>query len=245
MPVTLARDGQNIVLGLRELDGLWRAFQLKGQDLVYTNLVAAVCDRPRCPRPFMDKTHTVDSNPGGAPVVHACPGALRRQLRSRGGLSEHRARDPGGSPGVAIRRCERCHIDKHFHWHVGSLGKSSPDPHGCNASLSWPFLEGCIMSQGRKTQIRILLSEENRSELESWQRSTSISAGLARRARVVLMLAAGTPVSQTARVVGIERRHVYKWARRFLDAGLSGLGDLPRGRRPSRRLDLTMGLEAT
>ena len=42
MPVTLARNGQNIVLGMRELDGLWRAFQLKGQDLVYTNLVAAV-----------------------------------------------------------------------------------------------------------------------------------------------------------------------------------------------------------
>ena len=34
IPVTLARDGQDIVLGLQQLDGLWRAFQLKGQDLV-------------------------------------------------------------------------------------------------------------------------------------------------------------------------------------------------------------------
>ena len=100
------------------------------------------------------------------------------------------------------------------------------------------------MSQGRKTQLRILLTEENRSELESWQRSTSISAGLARRARVVLLLATGTSVSQTARVVGIERRHVYKWARRFLDDGLNGLWDRPRGRTPSQSRERTTGLEA-
>ena len=98
------------------------------------------------------------------------------------------------------------------------------------------------MSQGRKTRMRVSLTEENRSELESWQRSTSISAGLARRARVVLLLATGTSVSQTARVVGIERRHVYKWARRFLDAGLSGLCDRPRGRTPSQSLERTTGL---
>ena len=100
------------------------------------------------------------------------------------------------------------------------------------------------MSQGRKTQIRIFLTEENRSELEAWQRSTSIPAGLARRARVVLMLASGSPVSQTARIVGIERRHVYKWVRRFLDEGPNGLCDRRGGRTPSQSRERTTGLEA-
>lgn len=87
------------------------------------------------------------------------------------------------------------------------------------------------MAQGRKTQIRVVLMKEIRRELESWQRSSTISAGLARRGRIILLLADRTAISEVSRLVGIERRHVYKWVQRFLSHGLDGLCDQRRGSR--------------
>ena len=60
------------------------------------------------------------------------------------------------------------------------------------------------MAQGRKTQIRVVLMKEIRRELESWQRSSTISAGLARRGRIILLLADRTAISEVSRLVGIE-----------------------------------------
>jgi hypothetical protein len=46
-------------------------------------------------------------------------------------------------------------------------------------------------------------------------------------------MADGVPISHIAATVGISRRFVYKWAQRFLQTRLEGLGDKPgRGRRP-------------
>jgi len=81
------------------------------------------------------------------------------------------------------------------------------------------------MARGRRTSITITLAPENLRQLEAWNRSTAIPAGLARRARLILLLAQGTSVSDTARTIGIERRHVYKWANRFLCDGIAGLRD--------------------
>ena len=90
------------------------------------------------------------------------------------------------------------------------------------------------MAQGRKTKLVICLTAEGQRELESWQRSTTIPVGLARRGRIILLLSAGAPVSRVARTVGIQRPHVYKWARRFLEQGIEGLRDkLGRGRKAS------------
>ena len=88
------------------------------------------------------------------------------------------------------------------------------------------------MASGRRTGLRICLSEEARLKLEAWQRSTTIPAGLARRGRAVLLLADGLSVSEVSRLVGMERRHVYKWAERFLQYRVAGLHDQPRGRPP-------------
>lgn len=85
------------------------------------------------------------------------------------------------------------------------------------------------MARGRKTQLRVELTGEARQQLECYQRSTTISAGLARRARIILLLASGAPVSHVARLVGMQRRHVYKWANRFNTFQLAGLQDRPRG----------------
>ena len=91
------------------------------------------------------------------------------------------------------------------------------------------------MARGRKTAITIRLTAEERQTLTAWQRSTTIQAGRARRSRIIIQLADGVPISHIATTVGISRRFVYKWAKRFLDSRLEGLVD-KNGRGWSRRL---------
>jgi hypothetical protein len=92
------------------------------------------------------------------------------------------------------------------------------------------------MARGRKTALTITLTGEDRQALMAWQRSTTIKAGRARRGRIILQLADGVPISDIARTVGISRRFVYKWVRRFLQEGLEGLADKPgRGSRRAAR----------
>ena len=81
------------------------------------------------------------------------------------------------------------------------------------------------MAQGRKTSLTIHLTPEERNTLKAWQRSTTIRAGRARRGRIILLLADGMPLVQIAAMVGISRRFVYKWVKRFLREGLEGLED--------------------
>lgn len=83
------------------------------------------------------------------------------------------------------------------------------------------------MARGRKTSLTIQLSAEERHALTAWQRSTTIPAGRARRGRIILQLADGVPISHIATTVGISRRFVYKWAKRFLQYGVEGLADKP------------------
>ena len=90
------------------------------------------------------------------------------------------------------------------------------------------------MPSGRRTGLVVSPSVEVQRQLESWQRSTTIPSGLARRGRIILLLSSGVSVSEVSRRVGMERCHVYKWARRFIHRGIDGLCDSPgRGRRPS------------
>ena len=79
------------------------------------------------------------------------------------------------------------------------------------------------MSRGSKSSLKITLSDQDQKTLESWQRSTAISALLAMHGRIILLLATGKSITQTAGTVGISRRLVYKWAQRFLLKGIIGL----------------------
>jgi CRP-like cAMP-binding protein len=81
------------------------------------------------------------------------------------------------------------------------------------------------MAGRRKNSLTIPLTVEQRQTLLAWQRSMTIPAGLARRGRIILLVADGVPIARIATTVGISRRHVYKWVRRFLQAGLEGLGE--------------------
>ena len=88
------------------------------------------------------------------------------------------------------------------------------------------------MPRGRTTSLTIRLTPTERQTLLAWQRATTISAGLARRARIVLLLADGVTITDIAATVGLSRRHTYKWIQRFVQEGLEGLEDkLGRGRR--------------
>ena len=85
------------------------------------------------------------------------------------------------------------------------------------------------MARGRKTSLKITLTSAERRTLLAWQRATTISAGRARRGRMILLVADGVPLSHVATTVGMSRRFVYKWVRRFLAQGVEGLAD-KRGR---------------
>src|SRR5215510_16298260 len=94
------------------------------------------------------------------------------------------------------------------------------------------------MARGRTTSLTIRLTPTERQTLLAWQRATTISAGRARRGRIILLVADGMPISDVSATVGISRRFVYKWVQRFLHEGLQGLADKPRpGRGRPRDLD--------
>ncbi len=78
------------------------------------------------------------------------------------------------------------------------------------------------MARGRKTAFHIRLTSADRQTLRSWQRSTTLPAGRARRGRIILQLADGVPVSHIATTVGISRRFVYKWVQRSCRTASTG-----------------------
>jgi Helix-turn-helix domain len=87
--------------------------------------------------------------------------------------------------------------------------------------------------RGRKTSLHVVLSGEERSQLEQRLRSTTTSLGMARRCRTILEVADGLPLVAVARLVDLTEKHVRKWVQRFLKDRLEGLRDRPgRGRKP-------------
>ena len=99
------------------------------------------------------------------------------------------------------------------------------------------------MAHGRKSSLTIDLTLEERQTLLAWQRSTTIAAGRARRGRIILLVAEGVPIARIADIVGLNRRFIYKWAKRFLRARMAGLTDLP-GRGTGRHAARATGTAA-
>ena len=63
-------------------------------------------------------------------------------------------------------------------------------------------------------------------------RSSTVEAGLAQRARIVLLAAEGLPNAEIARRVGVTRPTVIQWRNRYQAGGVGALGDLERSGRP-------------
>jgi transposase/transposase-like protein len=78
----------------------------------------------------------------------------------------------------------------------------------------------------------LAITDQDRATLESWTRSSTVSAGQRERAEIVLAVAGGAGVSGTARTFGVSRPTVIKWRDRFAVDGVDGLADLPRSGRP-------------
>jgi transposase len=85
----------------------------------------------------------------------------------------------------------------------------------------------------------LVLSEEERKELAGLQRSPSVPAGVARRARAVLLMADEVAGAEVARRTGYTAVQVSRIRRRFGDERLGGLEDRPRSGRPPRVTERT------
>ncbi len=82
----------------------------------------------------------------------------------------------------------------------------------------------------------LLLRQGDRETLLRLVRSTSVRAGLAQRARIVLLAADGVSNTEIAEKVGTTRNTVIAWRARYGQAGIAGLADADRSGRP-RRID--------
>ncbi len=86
---------------------------------------------------------------------------------------------------------------------------------------------------GRRTALKIHMNAQMRLTLQAWVRHRKTPGGLARRARALLLLEQGHSYVQTATWVGFTERNLRKWAKRFLEQGVTGLREQPRpGRKP-------------
>src|SRR3546814_14207305 len=85
--------------------------------------------------------------------------------------------------------------------------------------------------------VLIELSEVERSDLEGLSRRRRTAQGLAQRAHIVLLAAAGLDNKAIAHRIGAVENTVGKWRRRFAEQRLDGLYDEPRSGRPSEIRD--------
>ena len=79
----------------------------------------------------------------------------------------------------------------------------------------------------------LLISDADRDELSRWLRSGNLPQKLVFRARLILQLAEGLPVTTVAERNETSRKTVHEWKNRFMAEGIAGLNDLPRPGRPT------------
>ncbi len=80
--------------------------------------------------------------------------------------------------------------------------------------------------------VDVILPARDREVLRLWTRSPSMRAGLAQRARVVLLAAEGVGTAEIVRLVGLSKPAVIGWKRRYAAEGFAGLDDRPKSGRP-------------
>jgi transposase len=88
------------------------------------------------------------------------------------------------------------------------------------------------------------LRDGDRERLMSLIRSSAVRAGLAQRARIVLLAADGVSHTEIAELAGVSRPTVISWRQRYERSGLRGLEDQPRSGRP-RQIDHDRIISAT
>jgi len=86
------------------------------------------------------------------------------------------------------------------------------------------------------------LPPRDRQVLQSWARSTSVPAGLAQRALIVLLAADGAGTSEIVARTGVSKPTVSAWKKRYAVEGLGGLQDRRKPGRPRRTDDAAIVL---
>src|SRR6188768_1348488 len=82
--------------------------------------------------------------------------------------------------------------------------------------------------------VAVEMPAEDRAELVRWTRSPSLRAGLAQRARIVLLADQGVGTNEIVERVGVSKPTVIAWKKRYAAAGIAGLEDLPKPGRPAQ-----------
>ncbi|WP_039880399.1 IS630 family transposase, partial [Gordonia rubripertincta] len=80
--------------------------------------------------------------------------------------------------------------------------------------------------------VDIVLTDDERRELEGWARRRTTASGLAMRSRIVLAAADGGSNTEVAQRLGLNRGTVRRWRGRFVEHRCEGLLDEPRPGRP-------------
>jgi transposase len=84
----------------------------------------------------------------------------------------------------------------------------------------------------RRSPFEVVLSAEDRSELQRRTRCYSLAHGRVVRARIVLLAAEGRANVEIAAEVGVHVDVVSRWRKRFCEEGIGGLDDRGRSGRP-------------
>ena len=90
-----------------------------------------------------------------------------------------------------------------------------------------------------KTAAALSLRDGDRSRLEALIRSNTVAAGVAQRARIVLLAADGLANYEIAARVGVTRPTVNLWRNRYAARGLAGLDGV---RPPGRPRSVALGV---
>jgi transposase len=90
--------------------------------------------------------------------------------------------------------------------------------------------------------VSVEIPPRDREVLASWVRSPSIRAGLAQRARIVLLAAGGAGTNEIVRRTGVSKPTVIAWKRRYAAGGVGGLEDRPKPGKPRTTDDVAIVL---
>jgi putative transposase len=89
-----------------------------------------------------------------------------------------------------------------------------------------------LMRTGRPKKMNIVLTKEEREQLQSLASSRSLPHGLVIRARIIILTADGLSNKEIARKIDYSPNSVSRWRRRYLDQRITGLHDELRPGRP-------------
>ena len=115
------------------------------------------------------------------------------------------------------------------------------------APTCWPFPVNLWLPFAddglyRSLTVSVEVPPRDREVLASWVRSPSIRAGLAQRARIVLLAAGGAGTNEIVRRTGVSKPTVIAWKQRYAAEGIGGLEDRPKPGKPRTTDDVAVVL---